>query len=350
MRSTRYKQLPYESAGYRGDGSPDYLQWWYFDAEFESGHRFMTIMLPRVFGRIDEDGNGPVPGVTLALTDPDLKNYNSRRYYPGEFSGHPQRMEARFAQNSIECRDGRYHLSIEQDGLGCELTYIPRLPPWPPLPGRGGFMSPALVGLSQMTLSSGKYFHYASMIPRGRVEGRLILPGGEVKVEGEGYHEQGRANSPLQKVFTYWYWTRFFIGEWTFVMPVAESPRRSLNAKMRALLVYHEGEPVADIFDLTGLLLNHRIKKTRRHPASGRDVPVEALFSARRPGFRLKAEMELYHERECFLFEPFGDPSPPLVPVWFQHLMRVKVEMRLKGKPIRLEGEGVFETMFTGAV
>ena len=209
-------------------------------------------------------------------------------------------------------------------------------------------MAAPMVWLSRMAWSRRKYFHYASMMPRGRVQGKLILPAGEVKVKGRGYHEQGRTNLPIQEIFTYWYWTRIYLGDWTIIFPVAESPGRTLHAKMQALLIYYREEPVADIFDLSGLFLKHKVNKYRLHSPSGRHIPQEATFRARRPGFRLRIDMDLFHERECFQYQPFSGPAP-LQPVWFQHLMGVKAEIMWKGHPFRLEGKGVFETMLTSA-
>lgn len=349
MRSTRYKVLPYEAACYHEDSSPHFLQWWYFDAEFENGYYLMASMCPRAFGIVDKDGNKPDPTVTITITDPELRNLHSRQYYPGEFSGDPDRMRVAIGQNRMECRDGRYQLLLNQDGLGCELEYIPQLPPWVPTPGRGGYMPRPLVWLSQMRWAKGIYFHYSSLIPKAKVKGKLILPDQEIEVKGVGYHEQGRTNAPLQNVFTYWCWIRFYSGDWTFIFPLGESPRRTLNAKMRALLVYYRNEPVADIFDPTGLFLNHRVRRYELHPASGREIPVEFTFRARWPGLKLKIDMELSHERECWPFQPFDNP-PPLQPVWLQHFMRYKVEMRWKGRPIVLEGQGLFENMLTGAI
>lgn len=100
---------------------------------------------------------------------------------------------------------GNYDLSFRQGNLGFELSYQHTLLPWGPFPGRKGYMmKPAL-----WALAPGKYMHYVSFVPRGRVTGRLILPDGEVQVSGKGYHEQGRTDAPIQRAFTYWYWTRF---------------------------------------------------------------------------------------------------------------------------------------------
>ena len=197
----------------------------------------------------------------------------------------------------------------------------------------------------------GTYFHYASFVPRGRVTGKLYLPGapgGEVEVSGEGYHEQGRTNAPFAGIFNYWYWTRFFIGDWTFIFPVAQSPARTLHAGMRALLVYHKDECVADLFDLTGLFLHHKVLEDQSYEPAGRDdVPRRCLFTARRPGLRLRVEMNLYHQFEAICWQILADKTIPQ-PAWLQHVMKVCVDMRWKGKPIHLEGEGIFETMLTG--
>ena len=180
----------------------------------------------------------------------------------------------------------------------------------------------------------------------------MKIPCGEERrrASGEGYHEQGRTNARIERLFTYWYWTRFFIGEWTFIFPVASSPRRTLNATMRALLIYKNNQPIADLFDVTGLALDHRILEYQEYQPAGRtDIPRRALFTARWPGLRLRADMDLFHLLEAFRFTPFGE-TPPLLPAWLQHVMNVRVEMRVGGRDYVLEGEGVFETMLTGAV
>ena len=345
LREGRYKLLPYEAGRYQWDGRGSYTQWWYFDGEFESGHRVMTIMLPRLFGEVDDHGNGPVPGITLVIMEPDRTNHHSHAYYPEQFDADPDRMKASFANDLVEYHDGRYHIRARQGEVGFDLEYSPTLPPWPPFPGRRGFMAPPLL----LTLAPGKYFHYASFVPRGAVAGSLYLPSGEVEVRGEGYHEQGRTNAPFHGLFSYWYWTRFYMGDWTFIFPVARAPRRALNATMRALLAYRGNECAADLFDVTGLLLRHEVTEYQESERTGRsDVPRRAVFSARLPHFKLEVEMDLFHELEAFRFTPFGDTST-MQPAWLQHIMNVKARGRWHGQPFELDGEGVFETMLTGS-
>lgn len=342
MRSSRYKLLGRETGWYASDAA---LQWWYFDAEFSSGHRMMTVTMPRMVGDVNEDDNGPVPGVTLVIMDPEGRNHHTHAFYPGDFEGGGDRMFARFGGSTIQGDGDRYRVSFRQDGLGFDLGYEPELPPWPPFPGRGGFMMKPLV----WAMAPGKYMNYASMVPRGKVTGRLILPDGEVAVAGEGYHEQGRTDAPIQRLFNSWYWTRFFVGEWTFIFPAARAPRRMLNKTMHALLIYRGREPVFDFFDVTGMVLRHEVLERQTSEAGGRsDVPRRAVFSARWPGLRLRVEMDIFHELEAFRFKPFAG-STPEQPAWLQHVMNVAIEMSLDGQRHSMEGQGVFESMYTGA-
>ena len=187
------------------------------------------------------------------------------------------------------------------------------------------------------------------MIPRAKVSGKLFIPGkGDVPVKGAGYHEQGHANAPFQDVFSYWYWTRFFIDDWTFIFPVAQAPGHALNVNMRALLIYHKNKPVADIFDISGLYLGHEVHEYQTDVQSGQDdIPKQVLFRARQKGLNIRVRMKLNHELERFAFRPFSRETPRQ-PLWFQHLMSVNVEGKYQNKPLRLEGHGVFETMLTG--
>jgi hypothetical protein len=306
----------------------------------------MTAFFPRMLGNVDDHAAGPVPGITMVIMEPGYVNHHSHEYYEGRFEGDPGRMRGAFGDNLVEWSwaDGRYRLRVHQGETGYELEYEPLLPPWPPLPGRRGFLAPPLM----WHLAPGRYFHYASFVPRGRVTGKLFLTGGEVEVTGTGYHEQGRTTAPLAGIFRYWYWIRLFLDDWTIIFPLTQAPGR-LNARgMRALLVYHRDECLADLIDGTRLLLDHRVLEYQPYEPAGRDdVPRRCLFTARKPGLRLRAEMDLKHLLEGFCWQPFT-ARVDRQPAWMQHVMDVGVDVRWKGRPVRLEGEGIFETMLTG--
>ena len=155
MSGTGSRILPYESGHYAAEGAGGLLQWWYFDAEFESGHRLMSISMPQMIGDVNDDANGPVPGVTFVIMDPEGNNHHSHAYYPGDFEGSRDAMSVRFGSNTIEGEGGDYDLSFRQGDVGFELSYRDTLPPWGPFQGRKGYMmKPAL-----WTLAPGKYMH-----------------------------------------------------------------------------------------------------------------------------------------------------------------------------------------------
>jgi hypothetical protein len=349
MRKTRYKVLSYDAERYDWDGQGQYMQWWYFDAEFTSGHRIMAFMLPRMVGMEEDYVNGPVPGVRLVIKGPDQKILNAKQLYGGRFEADPDRIRMSFGDNLIEVVDGRYHLVVHEGDLGIDLEYEPTLPPWPPLPGTGGFMFPPFLWV----MVPFKYFNYASYVPRARVTGKLFMPdapAGGIDVSGVGYHEQGRTNADLSGVFNYWYWNRIFIDDWTIIFPAGRSPASTLHAKMHALLIYKGNECVADLFDVAGLRLRSRITEYQTLEAARRDdVPRRCVFTARTRDLRMQVDMDLYQELIAFPWVHWTPGSKNLQqPAWMQHVMKVAVDMRWKGSKINLEGEGVFETMLTG--
>ena len=332
------------------DGSPDYLQWWYFDAELDSGHHVMMILMPNAFGEINDEKNGPDPGITFTIRQPNGHIHSTRHFYPKPVKSEAGTLALFFDEtNSIVYKDSRFYVSINQGNTGCKLVFSPQLPPWMPFPGRGGFMCSPLLAAARMGWTPGLFLHYIPMVPRADVSGTLsLIPGESIDVEGKGYHEQGRLNSPFQRVFTYWYWTRFFLGDWTFVFPVAQAPRHSMNAVMRALLVYYKDELVVDMFDISGLFLHHSVVSFQEESERGHALPRSLNYTARRPGFRLSAQMTLEQELTRFSFKPFRGATDK-TPGWYQHLSRVKVSLTWKGEDIELNGQGVFETMLTGA-
>lgn len=347
-RVDRRGSVDYQDARFQSDGTDDYLQWWYFDGDFRSGHRLMVIFLPRNFGRVHGRGNAAEPTVTMTITDPTGRNLQSQRFHLDDFDADPSRMHVRFGGSSIEYGQGQYRMVIDQDGLGCDLVYRPTVSPWAPLPGGDGYMAKALLRAAQRGGSSNDFFHYASMMPRAAIEGRLCLDGQSIEVEGNGYHEQGRTNVGLPTVFESWYWTRFFVDDWTFIFVTSRAPRHALNAKMRALLVCRGGEVLYDIFDISGLSLGHRVHQTQTHAPSGRELPLKATCWGRRPGFRLTMDMHLEQERTSFCYD-YLRQTTPLQPAWMQHFMHVDVKLTHDGRDYAFCGEGVFESMLSGA-
>jgi len=346
----RFGSVPPESFAARDDGSPDFVQWWYFDAELDDGHRLMAIFFPRAFASIDDLGNGPEPAVTLTLTTPRGATRQAAAFYPGALTLEPAARRVRFGDNRLEIDSaGNYRVVLRQGGIGCDLTYTPELAPWAPLPGPCGRMATPLLWLAAMRPLAGRSFHYASVMPRAHVAGTLWQDGRELTVGGTGYHEGGRTDVALARLFSYWYWARLFVGEWSFIFPMAATPRHSLHKSMRALLVARGTQIIGDAFDASGLLLSHRVHRYDTHAASGRQFPQALTFEGKLPGVRVTIEVELTDERVSFRFAPFAGPTP-LPSTWMQHFARMAVDLRYEGERVLLEGEGVFETMLSGAI
>ena len=346
LRRNRNRALPYSIAVYRGEHEPVYFQWWYFDAELENGYHLMMIAMPKLFGIVNDRQNEEEPAITLSILNPAGYIHKRMVFYPGEFQADPKKMSVRFGNNTIYEKDGSYYLDVDLgDGLGCKLTYIPTYSPWQAMPGSDGYTNQIMINLLQRSLNSTKYFHYAAMIPRGKVSGNITYQGETLAIKGSGYHEQGRINFPFQELFKYWYWTRFYIDEWTFIFPVAKASNRVLGAYMRCLLAYKGDELIEDFCDVTGLFLSHKIHSYQSHPLTDLPIPLTATFKGHTPTVRISVEMSLHKEIEGFTFKPFHGAKPNHSSGWFQHLMDVDVKLKWKGESHRLKGAGVFESM-----
>jgi predicted secreted hydrolase len=189
-----------------------------------------------------------------------------------------------------------------------------------------------------------------SMVPRGKVTGKLWVQGREIPVSGEGYHEQGRANISMMRIFTRWDWLKFYAGEYTIVMPIGVSTKKSFNTQVRGALVYKGKELLADVFESWPLRkVRVNILEEKTDTETGRKYPVLIGISIRSSEVQIEAKLAADRRLERFKFTDFkGRESQPQV--WFQHLAGLEGRANVRGKEEALNGRGIIETMLLGSV
>jgi len=74
----RQKGIPQSEAAYAEDA---HLQWWYFDATFQEGHRLLTYFLPAFRGTIG-DQPPDQPYLNVVLKKPDGEIVRGDRSFP----------------------------------------------------------------------------------------------------------------------------------------------------------------------------------------------------------------------------------------------------------------------------
>lgn len=144
-----------------------HLQWWYFDAVLESGHRLLSFFLPRFLGSL-EGNEFDLPMMDIVLRAPDGAIVRERRFFPqSELKASRDRFAADFGPDCSVRFDpgeggsapGLYRLRAGGTGKICyELEITPELPPWAPT--RNGRLPRVFLMLLRRSLTTRDSFHY----------------------------------------------------------------------------------------------------------------------------------------------------------------------------------------------
>jgi len=351
----RPRSRPPDDGAYAPDAS---LQWWYFDAVLESGHRLLTFYIPRSPGSIE--GNEPgLPFLDIVLRMPDGETIRERRHFkPAELVAARGRLEASFGTDCSVCFEegrgegdfGRYLIKGRAGRLGYDLQLLPDMPPWAPTTRSGRFPH-ALIMLLKRSLARRDYFHYVPLVPRGRLSGQITLDGEAIDAKGTGYHEQGRLNFDLGNFVPVWYWLHIEHPPWTILSGTASVPPWIPSLKDPApggIAYVQKGDTcLMAALDVSGVFVDWK-RLVKRDPGAQdeRSMAWEADVRFMRPGLRVKAKLV---STDVLEFVPFEyHEKTPVRPYWGQTVASADVEILHGLKRTRFRTEGLLETMVTG--
>jgi len=349
------RKIPQSDAAYAPDA---HLQWWYFDAAFDDGHRLLTYFLPGFKGRIENQGVDE-PFLNVVLKRPDGAIIREPRSFPpSEFFPKTGDFGARFGEDCSATFEkgpdeedlGRYILEAKAGRLGYELVLTPDTPPWSP------FGPPAHIPrwgmmLARRSISTQDYFHYAPFVPRGRMEGRMVLDGEAFDVRGTGYHEQGKLSFPLYEFTEAWYWLHIDHSPWTILTGTAVHPPGLLKPKKETrggfAYVRKEGKRLLAAADISGLLVNwQRIDKHAPRPGAEMSMAWNTDVKLSRPGLVVHARVLSTEVLECMPF--YYQKETPVTPYWSQSVAKTEVSILHGSTRVEFETECVLETMVSG--
>jgi hypothetical protein len=349
------KTIPQSEEAYAQDA---HLQWWYFDAIFQDGHRLLTYFLPRFRGMIENQAPDQ-PFLNVVLKRPDGAIIREPRSFPlSEFLPQPGDFGASFGEDcsvtfergANENGLGCYILKATAGRLGYDLRLLPDIAPWSPFGPRASIPRWGMM-VARRSLSTRDYFHYAPFVPRGRMEGRISLDDESLHVGGTGYHEQGRLSFPLYEFTEAWYWLHIEHPPWTILTGTAVHPPGYLKPKKETrggfAFVQKEGKCLLATADLSGLLVNWK-RIDKRPPQPGGDVNMawDAEVRLSRPGLVLRATVLSSEVLECMPF--YYHENTPIKPYWSQSVARAEVRILHGARTVRFETECVLETMVSG--
>ncbi len=350
------RRIPQSEAAYARDA---HLQWWYFDAVFQDGHRLLTYFLPAFRGKIG-DHPPDQPYLNVVLKRPDGEIIRQSRSFPStEFAPQPadfgagfgEECSVTFEKGSDEDGLGRYLLRARAGRLGYDLTLHPEVPPWSPF-GPRACMPRLGMMLARRSIATRDYMHYVPFVPRGRMEGQILLDGNAFPVRGTGYHEQGRFSFPLHEFTPAWYWLHIEHPPWTILTgTVARPPGSSGDGKeTRGGFAYvRKGDKrLLAAADVSGLFVNwKRIGKRTPRADRGAGMAWDAEVRLARPGLLLRTSVR---STEVLEEMPFSyREETPIAPYWSQSIARADVRILEGVRRAEFEAGCVLETMVSGA-
>jgi hypothetical protein len=339
--------------------APDaHLQWWYFDAAFEDGHRLLTFFLPRSTGSV---GQQPAdqPFLDIVLKPPFGEILRERRSFsPQEFAPRRGAFGASFGEGcsvdfemGTDSRDlGRYLLKGQAGRIGYDLELVPDIPPWSPNGPSGQLSRPAMM-LARRSLFTQDYFHYAAFVPRGRLKGQIVVDGKPLHVRGSGYHEQGRNSFPLSEFAKAWYWLHIERPPWTIlsgtVVPLPLFSRSKARAQGGFVFVQKGARRLMARRDPFGFAVRWtRFVHRSPEPHSEESLAWETRVRWIGPGLFLKADVVSREVLEHLHFD--HSEKTPVQSHWSQTIAEAKVKILHGIRRMEFDTECILETMVTG--
>jgi predicted secreted hydrolase len=250
---------PWED-GLRTDTKPGTFEWWYFDAHLDDGSTAVIVYLTKpLLQRTDP----LTPTLFLTITRPDGKKLTGLPSYPAnQFRAAREQCDVQIGPNWVRGDLHCYELHAEIPGVAADLTFSGIAPPW-----RLG------AGKQYTDESLTHYFGWLPAIPFGTVQGTLTYDGRIHRVQGTGYHDHNWGNIALNEVFSYWYWGRAHLGDYTLLF-AEETATQAFGQQKIAFLMVAKGD---QIVVSSGEPLNLQAAEEQVHP-SGKRYPRQLDF------------------------------------------------------------------------
>lgn len=184
----------------------DYIEWWYVDSIFNSGHQLAGSFA--IWGNPRSQDCVTRSDFLLVAPDGSILDF-SERVNPLDFEASINKCDVRLGRHFLCDRGGTYHLHLERgDGVILELSILPDCP---------GFGY-------QHFFDSSHNLHFSWVVPAARatVNGFLQLDGERIALTGCGYHDHNWASVSLSQALKGWKWGRFFGEDSGLVYAVVE--------------------------------------------------------------------------------------------------------------------------------
>ncbi|NPV59938.1 MAG: hypothetical protein HPY75_09770 [Actinobacteria bacterium] len=190
-----------------------YWEWWYFDAQFDDGHRcVLELQWPNLTNLLARECT-----MLFNVYTPDGREHNNIVPFPAEmWRASRETCDVAIGDNTIAGYYPEYRVRFKHDNLACDLVFENLLPGW--TRGTGEIM----FGMPEKE----QVFGWVVAQPRARVHGTLSVDGVERKVSGLGYHDHNWGNGFVPRYLSHWVWGRLTTDRVTMIFADVATSRR----------------------------------------------------------------------------------------------------------------------------
>jgi len=190
-----------------------YWEWWYFDAQFDDGHRcVLELQTPNIVNMFADEC-----AMLFNVYTPDGRQYNNIVPFPGSvWSASRETCDVAAGRNTIKGFYPEYRVNFEHENLACDLTFRNLLPGWTRGTGEIMFGKP----------EKNQVFGWVVAQPRAQVTGTISVDGVENEVTGLGYHDHNWGSGFLPLYVSHWIWGRLTTDRLTMIFADITTSRR----------------------------------------------------------------------------------------------------------------------------
>ena len=190
--------------GCRTKGGRGEYEWWYFDSHYPDGTKLIIFFYSKSPIEVD----GPVkPMATMELTLPDGTKYEEAVHASIEDSFYDEdRCNVRIGECHTSGDLHHYDIVFKGKTMEARASLDGTLAAWRSQTGSIFFGD-----------NEEHYFAWLPAVPEGQMTADVTYAGGQLHLEGSGYHDHNWGNISMLKLMHHWYWGRAKIGDYKVI-------------------------------------------------------------------------------------------------------------------------------------
>ncbi len=312
-----------------------YWEWWYFDAQFEDGHRcVLELQYPNLLNPLARQCC-----MLFNVYTPDGRQLNNIVPFPAsEWRASRETCDVAVGENTVKGYYPEYRVRFRHGDLACDLVFTNLLPGWTRGTGEVMFGRP----------EKKRVFGWVVAQPRARVEGTLTVDGVSRGVSGLGYHDHNWGNAFLPLYVSHWIWGRLFHERLTMIFADVNTSRRCGRIRIPVLFL-----ALDDRIVLESSKVVFSVREYRRDSRDYQVYPSEVAFSFAERDVSGEFHLRVREEMETVMTLAERLPAPALKlfgkavagPAYYRLLSDYQGRVKVGGEELELEGLTHWEYM-----